>query len=86
MRMMIGKVRAMTNREKYFNNMDSYDLLLMMKANLERIGVFCPIDVITGKKPECMTVDKPYIDGVASCIYRDCESCIQKFLNSESRS
>lgn len=75
----------MTNRERYFNRMDSYDLLLQMKANLERIGVFCPIDVITGKKPECMTVDKPYMDGLAWALCRDCESCIQTWLNEEER-
>lgn len=74
---------AMTNRERYITKRDEYDLMMTMKKNLERIGVFCPIDVITGKKPECETVDKPSMDGTAWALCRDCETCIQKFLNEE---
>ena len=71
----------MTNRERYFNRMDSYDLMLQMKENLTRVGVYCPIDCITGRKPKCRL---GHYDETMTMAYRDCESCIQAWLNKES--
>lgn len=70
----------MTNRERYITKRNEYDLMLMMKENLTRIGVYCPIDCITGRKPKCRL---GYYDETMTMAYRDCESCIQTWLNEK---
>ena len=61
----------MTNREKYFLKRDPYDLLMDMW-----LRIYCPVEIISGKKPECPP-DARYASS-------GCGKCIQEWLNEES--
>ena len=61
----------MTNREKYFLKRDPYDLLMDMWLRF-----YCPIEIITGEKPECPP-DARYAPS-------DCGKCVQAWLNQEA--
>lgn len=66
----------MTNRERYITKRNEYDLMMTIAENIQELGTFCPIKAISGKARACIITDsKPPM--------RDCERCIQKFLNEE---
>ena len=67
----------MTNREKYITKRDEYDLMMAIAKNIQGLGTFCPIKAISGKRPPCKC--KP--DTQSSLILRDCETCVQDWLN-----
>lgn len=67
----------MTNREKYITKRDEYDLMMTIAENIQGIGTFCPIKAIGGKRPPCKHVTQ------SSLMMRDCETCVQEFLNKE---
>lgn len=71
----------MTNREKYFLKRDEYDLMMTIAKNIQELGTFCPITAIGGKRPPCKCKH------IASCslMMRDCETCVQEFLNAEAK-
>ena len=63
----------MTNRDKYFNKMDPYDLLARMQRYQKEYGrerVPCVLDMIAGQIKPC--------DG------ENCYQCIQQWLNEEA--
>lgn len=68
----------MTNREKYITKRDEYDLLMEISDNIQGTGTYCTIRAVSGTKRPCLT---QYTD--EGHIYRDCENCIQKFLNEQ---
>ena len=70
----------MTNREKYITKRNEYDLMMTIAENIQGIGTFCPITAIGGKRPPCKC--KP--DTQSSLMMRDCETCVQEFLNEEA--
>ena len=57
------------------------DEVRLIDANkLKRdVGVYCAIRAVTGKRRPCLI---RYVD--VDIEYRDCEQCIQDFLNEES--
>lgn len=69
----------MTNREKYITKRDEYDLMMTIAENIQELGTFCPITAVGGKRPPCKCKH------IAQCslMMRDCETCVQKFLNEE---
>lgn len=69
----------MTNRERYITKRNQYDLMLTIAENISGIGTFCPIKAISGKKRLCITK----LDDNLRLV-RDCEPCVQKWLNEES--
>lgn len=62
----------MTNRNRYIQQRDAYDLLKTLWYN-----TYCPIEAIGAPRPDC----PPDTDGIHS----DCEKCMQKWLNEEER-
>lgn len=70
----------MTNRERYFLKKDEYDTMMTIAKNISGIGTFCVIEAIGGKRPLC----KGKWDTQSSLMTRDCETCVQEFLNKES--
>lgn len=78
---MARTVTAMTNRERFFLKRDEYDTMMAIAKNIQGLGTFCPITAVGGKRPPCKC--KP--DTQSSLILRDCETCIQTFLNTESK-
>lgn len=68
----------MTNREKYITKRDEYDLMMTIAENIQGIGTFCPIKAIGGKRPPCKHVTQSFL------MMRDCDKCVQEFLNEES--
>lgn len=70
----------MTNREKYITKRDEYDLMMAIAKNIQGIGTFCPITAVGGKRPPC----KCKHDTQSSLMMRDCETCVQIFLNKEA--
>lgn len=69
----------MTNRERYITKRDEYDLMMTIAENIQGLGTFCPITAIGSKRPPCKC--KP--DTQSSLMMRDCETCVQKFLNEK---
>lgn len=66
----------MTNREKYITKRDEYDLMLAICHNIQQAAIYCPIRAIGAPKRACiLTESKPP--------ERDCERCLQAFLNEE---
>ena len=58
----------MTNRQKFFQKTNEYDLMLRMQKNAHGA---CPISIITG-------------DFAKDCEQQEsCEQCIQQWLNEE---
>lgn len=70
-----------TNRKKYFLDRNEYDIMMTIAENIQELGTFCPIKAIGGKRPPC----KCKHDTRSSLMVRDCETCIQKFLNQEAK-
>ena len=69
----------MTNREKYFLKRDEYDTMMAIAENIRDVGVYCAIRAVTGKRRPCLI---RYVD--VDIEYRDCEQCIQDFLNEDA--
>lgn len=77
----------MTNREKYITKRNEYDLLMTIRDYLEGGGTFCPIKAIGGKRVcEIDLIRHRDANGAVleQHIERNCERCIQLFLNEES--
>lgn len=68
----------MTNRERYFLKRDEYDTMMEIAKNIQGLGTFCPIKAISGKRPPCKHITQSFL------MMRDCETCVQEFLNEES--
>lgn len=68
-----------TNRKAYFLDRDEYDIMLTIAENIQGAGKYCAIRAVSGTKRPCLT---QYTD--EGHIYRDCETCIQNWLNEES--
>lgn len=65
----------MTNREKYIIKRNEYDLMMTIASNAQnRWWEYCPIRLIGGGSKVCPKV----------VIKRDCEICVQKWLNEEA--
>lgn len=69
----------MTNREKYFLKRDEYDTMMAIAENIQGLGTFCPIKAVSGKRPPCKHITQSFT------MMRDCETCVQTFLNDESK-
>lgn len=69
----------MKNRERYITKRNEYDLMMTIAENIQELGTFCPITAVGGKRPPC----KCKHDTQSSLILRDCETCVQEFLNDE---
>ena len=68
----------MTNREKYFLKRDEYDLMMTICHNIQQTAIYCPIRVIGAPKRACILTESKSPE-------RDCETCVQEFLNDESK-
>lgn len=68
-----------TNRKAYFLDRDEYDIMLTIAENIQGAGTYCAIRAVSGTKRPCLA---QYTD--EGHIYRDCENCIQKFLNERA--
>ena len=68
----------MTNREKYKEKRDAYDLMMTIAENIQELGTFCPIKAISGKRPPCKHITQSFT------MMRDCETCCQDWLNKEA--
>ena len=68
----------MTNRQKYILKRSEYDLMLTIAKNIQGLGTFCPIKAISNKRPPCKHITQ------SSMMIKDCEECIQQWLNEET--
>ena len=68
-----------TNRKAYFLDRDEYDIMLTIREQIKGVGTYCPIRAVSGKGRKCI------IKEIIASQYpvRDCETCIQNFLNEE---
>lgn len=65
----------MTNEQR-LSRMCLYDLMVAIKRNIAATTwVYCPIEVVNGKKPKCIVKD-----GRAPL---DCETCVAEWLREE---
>lgn len=71
----------MTNREKYFLKRDEYDTMMTISRNIEGVGTFCAIKAVSGRRKPCMM---KYMSKNGH-MYRDCETCVQHWLNEEAK-
>lgn len=69
----------MTNREKYFLKRDEFDTMMTIAENIQGLGTFCPIKAVSGKRPPCKHITQSFL------MMRDCETCVQTFLNDGSK-
>ena len=69
-----------TNRQAYFLECDEYDIMIAIRDNIEGVGTYCPIRAVsgTGRKKPCIMKH----DSIGHLI-RDCENCVQQWLNEE---
>lgn len=83
----------MTNRDRYFNKLDTYDLLVRLNVDMvleadKNPDAKCIIERITGKE----IIEDHYFDNEIlysmRCIHnnrKNCEQCIQRWLNEETK-
>lgn len=64
----------MRNRERYITHRNEFDLMMEISENISGMGTWCAIEAVSGSSPECKTVGD----------IRDCEGCVQEWLNEEA--
>lgn len=74
----------MTNRERYITKRNEYDLMITIAENIQELGTFCAIRAVCGRKHKRKCEYKWRDLGSCSRLERDCERCIQAFLNEEA--
>ena len=85
----IRQVTARTNRERYILKRDEYDLMMQISDNIQSDGIFCAIRAVSGKRKHCdfdvvKDIDENVVLLKVLNAKRNCERCIQQWLNEES--
>ena len=82
-------MRTRTNRERYFLKRDEYDTMMQISDNIQSDGMFCAIRAVSGKRKHCdfdvvKDIDENVVLLKVLNTKRNCEKCIQQWLNEES--
>lgn len=72
----------MTNRDRYILKVNEYDMLVKLNKAIQN-DVACVIEALTGKYQKYKLDDKVYCRCFNITNGRQCEECIQKWLNEE---
>ena len=72
----------MKNRDRYITKVCEYDMLVKLNKAIQN-DVACVIEALTGKYQKYKLDDKVYCRCFNITNGRQCEECIQKWLNEE---